>query len=492
MVDATETITAERHASRTVARSDARGFSVRWRNAEHGLVDFVAAIWGRRGALLGFAAICAVIGLVYALRTPNRYASRGALMVQGTANVRSAADAAASLLGSGTIMPAQVLDAVEVIRSRVVLRRVAERVGFEEILRPNEPRHARSLENAGLLDAILDGLHALQDRWFAPAPPDYRKYSGEVLLGAATDVLERNLVAEPSAHGSTIALLYQHTTPDGAERILNAILDESIRRFSDVVAPPEGKDWLDAKVAEAEREEAAARTALQAFSNEHGTTDLTQEIQTLTTTYAQLIGNMQLAKMKLEENQRVLENLREEFAKPSARASATHYTSLETGIHTREIELIGLQTQIPLFEKSAGEAQATIEEKRKLQREATVLNANLADATAQLRRLREIAKTYEISNELDVRGLSSLRVVEPADVPRIKDGPKRGNIVVAAALGGLALAVTWLLVRVRLDRRLLHAQDITFALGRSDVVATPLLTDGNMLRFEEARRRGWE
>ena len=47
-------------------------------------------------------------------------------------------------------------------------------------------------------------------------------------------------------------------------------------------------------------------------------------------------------------------------------------------------------------------------------------------------------------------------------------------------------------LRVRLDRRIVRHRDLIFALGRSDVVSTPLLGEASQQRFEDARRRGWE
>lgn len=492
MVETTTRAPSPDTATRSTSKGEARGFSVRWRNPEHGLVDYVGAIWARRKGLLITTALCGVVGLFYALRKPDTFASQATLMVHGSSSVVSSGDVAANLIGTGTILPTQVLTAVEVIHSSVVLRRVVERVGFEEILRPYRPTPRAGLANLGFIDSLIDRVHHLQARWFGAETPDYSRYDQEALIGAAVRTLERNLVVVPATRGTTVALAYQHSTPAGAEKILRAISEESIRRFSSVVAPPEGKDWLDTKLAEADEEEERARASLDAFAEKHGTTDLTAEILTMGTAVATMDGNLRLAKTKLRENESVLDSLREQIATPSARASGANYASLQKAIQTREIELIGLRTQIPLLEESLGESKAALEAKRSLQREVDRLNTAVTETAAQNKRLRDLAKTYEINNELETRGLTHLRLVEPAEVPQTKAGPLRSRIVIGATLGAFLLSVSLVLLRVRLSRKLVHHQDVTFALGRSDVVSTPLLNEGNLQRFDEARRRGWE
>lgn len=491
MVQTTETRPAKA-ALRAAPPSESRGFTVRWRNPERGVADFAAALWACRFRILCVVGVCTLIGFVHVLRKPNSYTSQSTLMVSGNTSMRSATDAAANLLGTGTITPSQVLTAVEVVRSKVVLRSVVERVGYEEVLRPYQPIRVGMAADAGMFDAVMDAVHEFQARWLMPKPPDYSRYSEDALIGVAVQALGERLGVEPSSRGTTISLSYTHTSPSGAAKILSALVDESIRRYGNVVSPPEGQDWLDTKVVEAEQAEIRARSLLRAFSERHGSTDLSQEITTLGATQATLIGNLRVAEMKRQENEQVLESLREEFAKPSARSSGSHYAALELGIRTREIELIALRTQIPLYEETLDETRKTLEAKRQLQREVEEVHAELTEATTQHKRLRELAKTFEINSELDVRGLTNLRVVEPADVPRVKAGPYRGRLLLAFVGASLALCISWVVLRTRLNRRMMAGRDVTFALGRSDVVSTPLLTEGNLQRFEDARRRGWE
>ena len=272
---------APREAAAPAPRPDTRkGLSVRWRNPERILADYASEIWSRWKALLIAAAVCGAIGLIYALRKPNTYASQATMIVHGGTQ-GLATDAAARLLGKGQILPSQVLTAVEILRSRLVLRKVVESVGYEEILRPYQPTSSGLARDAGIFDRVIDGMHRIQASWLAPAPLDYSLYDKETLIEYAADALLMNLVITPSMDGPTIALAYIHTSPTGAQKILASVAEESMRRFAAVVAPPEGKDWLDVKLGEANKEEAAARVVLEKFGEVHGTTDLTGEIATL-------------------------------------------------------------------------------------------------------------------------------------------------------------------------------------------------------------------
>ena len=168
------------------------------------------------------------------------------------------------------------------------------------------------------------------------------------------------------------------------------------------------------------------------------------------------------------------------------------YQALEADVNRREIELLMLREQIPLYDGNLKEARSALEGRRALQRDVAKLQDELDIANAQIKRLKELSKTFEVNSELDVRGLTNLRLVEPAAMPRVKLGPRRGRLVLGAMFGALVLGISWILLRVRLGRKLVRRHDVTFSLGRADVVGIPLLTEANLARFEEARRRGWE
>ncbi|MEM7204671.1 MAG: Wzz/FepE/Etk N-terminal domain-containing protein [Planctomycetota bacterium] len=560
MVQAVQNEPLTESASPPRRRSGA--FTVQWRNPERTLVDYVSAVWSAKFAVLAAGLLCGLAGLVYGLTKPNTYASDARLMVHGTERSGSAADAAANLLGTGRILPDQVVTAVEIIRSRVVLARVVDAIGYEAILAPYQPVRMAG-ERAGLVDRAIDVLHEVQQRWLVGKRIDFARYHPAVLRDTAIEVLDLSLTVIPATRGTTMMLSYRHTSPTGAEKILRAIVDESIRRYSEVVAPPEGKDWLDIKVTEAAEEEARARTALQRFADDNGTTDFSQEITTLTKSLASLIAQQRGASISVSTNEEILGRLREEiqdldptirevvqevYAADALRSNALQslvqlrvkraaedaagtpgsplarrldlqikaiereldelgpaepartvavranpkYALLDDSIRRRELELIGARTEIPMFDEAVSDLQKTLEAKREFQRDVDLLHDRLKEAEAQHKRLRQISKTYQINSELDTRGLTNLRTVEPATMPNQKEGPHRGKLLIAAVVGGLGLAVTFLLVRVRLSRKLIRHTDVSFAVGRSDVVSLPMLTPRNLERFAEARRRGWE
>jgi len=167
------------------------------------------------------------------------------------------------------------------------------------------------------------------------------------------------------------------------------------------------------------------------------------------------------------------------------------FQAIDGQLRLRRQELVALTTQIPLLDDTVAEKTKELASRRQLQEEANDLTLAFDEAEKEHKKLESAAKTYEISRELDTRGLKALRIVEPASVPLAKDGPKRGRLILTAILGGMLLAMTWLIIRTRMGRTLQTAHDVTFALGRADVVGIPMLKARNVRRFEAARSRGW-
>ncbi len=532
-------------------------FEMRWRNPERGLLDYASAVWARKYTVLLVTFLLGFVGLVYALSKPNTYASKARLMVHGAELSGTATDAAAALLGTGRILPDQVVTAVEIIRSRIVLARLVDSLGYEAILAPYQPP-AGDEADSGLFSRLMDAVHRVQARFLSASAVDFGEFGEEELREAAIEALDTNLEVTHAARGTTIQLQYLHTDRFTAQRILAAVMKESIARYGEVVAPPAGQDLVADKVEQAAAETKAANEDVSRFESEHGSLDMTAEIESLNEALAELRAALRAAKLALSENGSVIDSLQAELDnlsptervpvepvfspeagqswqaelqrlrslrsqhKPGTEAYQTldrrirdlladresqqtggegpiyqnqpnqSYLEIAGMIRDRRVQLIEAKAQIPALEADIEGREAELTRAQQLQREASALSARLEEAEKTLEDFRGLAKTYQFTSELDTRGLTNLRVVDSALLPRTKEGPKRGKILLAAMAAGLIFAVTMLLVRVRLSRRMVRHTDVAFALGRSDVVTLPLLTSRNLQRFEEARRRGWE
>lgn len=551
-------------ASTSASASGNKAFTIQWRNPERRLIDYVAAVWQGKVVMLVAAGIATLAGTFVALTKPNTYASTATLMVHSTAHVGSASEAAANLVGAGQILPTQVVNAVEIVTSSDVLRRVVGRIGPKEILKPYQPIRVGKREDMGFVERITDAMHDLQARWFAPSGDEVGRYNPMELIETAVATLDQRLVVWPSARGTTLNLTYTDHDPQRAKAVLQSVIDEAGLKYTEVFAPPQGQDWIGEQVMSAERRKGLAEAALAQFQEEHGVIDFSDEHKLI---------NAELAKQRLEQDSRKIrlkshteaieilrerllklqqfdrratqeqeqrdtlrENLEQQLANLEIElagvkkkfADATdqtdfkiltvqidaikskiaerepmpllgtfastpnpEYLDVESQLRRKTDELGDLQREIPMFDALIAEKTAELAERHKLQEEATKKQKELKEAEAEYEKLQSASKTYEISRELDTRGLKALREIEPPSLPLTKEGPKRGRLILGGFAGGFLIAFTWILMRTRLSRKLMTPTDVTFALGRADVVGIPMLTSRNVRRFEAARLQGW-
>lgn len=538
---------------------------IEWRNPERRFVDYLAALWQGKITLLVLTVLATMVGIFVALTKPNTYASEATLMVHGTAQVGSASEAAANLVGVGQILPTQVVNAVEIVSSSDVLRRVVGRIGAKEILKPYQPIRFGKREDMGFFERVTDAMHDLQAGWFAPSSDPLGRYDLLELTETAVATLARRLNVWPSQRGTTLDLTYTDYDPQRAKAVLEAVMDEAGRKYTEVFAPPEGQGWIGEQVMTAEKRKREAEAALERFQEEHGVVDFQDEHKLIGQELARLRIEQDARKITLkshdeatkilqkrlatlqqfdtratsEQEQRdsikdtleqqlytletELEGVRQKYTDPenvpevkSLKAQIAsiksriaerpplpllktyqttpnpEYLEVESQLRRRRDELGDLQREIPQIDALIAEKTQELSDRRQLQEQADKLQKELKEAEDEYAKLQNVSKTYEISRELDTRGLKALRTIEPASLPVTKEGPKRGKLILGAFAGGLLVGLSWIMMRTRLNRKLMTTADVTFSLGRADVVGIPMLTSRNVRRYEAARLQGWQ
>jgi uncharacterized protein involved in exopolysaccharide biosynthesis len=433
LTPSTETAMAEK-----LPRVD-QSFAIEWRNPERRLAHYVGAVWQAKLVVLLVTLIATFIGLFVALNKPNTYMSTATLMVHSPSSVGSASEAAANLLGAGAILPAHVVNAVDIAKSSVVLRRVVQQIGVEKILQPYQPIRMGKRDNMGIVERITDAMHDLQASWFAPAATNLKDYDPEQLTDTAVEMLNRRLDVWPSTRGTTITLFYRDFNPRRAQQVLEAVIDESGRHYTQVFAPPEGQDWIKERVDSAAHRRLMAEETLAKFREENGAGDFADEIKILGTELANMRSTLNLARMRVEENRTVSADLDKRLATLEQRIrEVTQETERPDGIRDNlEQQIINLQVRL-----ADALAQSTTERESPavvgLRKQIEFLQGQMRDRTglepSRITSIRPNPEYEELNAELRRRRLDQMELATQIPLLEEEVGEKTKELADRRAL----------------------------------------------------------
>lgn len=168
------------------------------------------------------------------------------------------------------------------------------------------------------------------------------------------------------------------------------------------------------------------------------------------------------------------------------------YTSLQTTLASKKVELISIHAKLDDQKEYLRKGRERLESLRLLQGEADQLQERVRTWTESVRRLNDAVRSFDVNQEMSLRGITSLRVVEPANLPLSKEGPARGRVIVGGFVGGLFVALSFVIARMRWSKAMLRGEHARLSLMRTDIVASPWLDHQHVARFQEARAKGWE
>ncbi|HKT54476.1 MAG TPA: GumC family protein [Caulobacteraceae bacterium] len=228
--------------------------------------DFVALLWRERALMLSVFLIIMALGFTAALFMKTTYQAQSSLLVrlgQEYVYEPNAGDAAAGAVPeSDEVMQSEV----EILSSAQVKERVLDRVGLERVF----PSIGKGYDSA---------------------TPEQRR----LMVGRAVAAMEKSLKIGFAPGAPVVRVTYEHTDPEMAAQVLNALLEEYLiyRRsiLLDPTAPIEAqRKAFEARLAEADE-------AYESFLGSNNIGDF----ETEKTSLAQLQANLQQQKYQTDE-----------------------------------------------------------------------------------------------------------------------------------------------------------------------------------------------
>lgn len=354
-------------------------------------------------------------------------------------------------------------------------------------------------------------------------------------LAPSVDVLASRLTAAPVEYTRMLAISIEHTEPALAAAIANTVaevfIEHSFRNKTKKFADTSG--WLNArtrelqaKVQQSEAELAAYTGANNIFSTD-GKENLT--IEKLSDLHGQVMKaeTDRLLKDSLYEEvkQGRVAQLPEAFADPKTAALQTKLGEL----HTQSAQYVGrfgadnprvidLRKQIAAIEKQVNDSRSTLEEKLKADygraardeqalkqaldraKSAAVQQNQAAIRFSILKQEVETAKALytDFLNKTNQASLhvaeqhNTMRVIDPAVVPRIPVGPNRLRAILIGLLLSLALGVVIALVIEFLDNTVKTIDDVGRLLNLPTLAVIPAMAAKKSRLFPVNRKSDQE
>jgi uncharacterized protein involved in exopolysaccharide biosynthesis len=509
------------------------------------LRKLAAALLRSRWFVFWTMALGLLAGAFLAVVTPNTYLSEGKfLFTSGSENIQIGLEQISET--KSDILAAQ---AIYVLRTDNLLRRVAERVTPARILAPYQPE-----EGSGI-GAVL---HDVQTSIAAPA--------GEYSLEDAMRLLRKNLAIDQPRFTNVVVVTYLANDRQLAKDVLAVFMEEAKKYHQEQYDDPRKyeqarkqaeeaatalalkvkarRDFLEqeaqvtntfeyelqhAQAAESEAASELGRNAAAIASASRRAEELDKHIATLPVNI--------VIKRRADVVQKAVDTLLEQIGRLEAQKTKIEVESAQGNVP--EVEQISRQiAQLDQKLKQAQERQKDapeipFEERNpehvKAYEEVGTLRSQLvgyravteqlqgihAAATARLHRLREIEPRYTALREdceraesdkksaeaafdaaerkrlANIGNFSTLKMIEDPSLPLEKEGPNRGRLLLGGWVLGLFLALAVVVLRSLPDTVVRTPQDLEGMAGIALIGMMPRFGNKNLRRHEAARERGF-
>jgi uncharacterized protein involved in exopolysaccharide biosynthesis len=486
---------------------------------------------------------CAV-GLFLAVTTPNTYVSQGTFLFTTSGSESINVDLTRS---SDPKAEAISANAVHVLQADTLLRRVAERVGPEEILKPYQPDD----NFAGGLSKLL---HRIQRDWNAVD-----------VAGATVDealkMLRKRLVVDRSRQSDVLIATYQTHDAELAQKILGVYMKEAQKWHQEKYDDPTVYDEVKKRAEDAVKAKDLARRKLADFMDQQARVqEFDFQLERLRTEEADASARLRDNLLSIEstqkqiaELQKLLETLtptvvvhrrltttksveviQEEISKLEVQRTRALTTAQTADVKAFDQQIASLQGRIKQLVEDAktapevdieednpayGEARATIgklgtqlvqdhaitPELTKRKNDASTRLGKLLDLQPKFVELRdaevaaeadakagaEALQRAELKKQLQLGNFSSLKVIDDASLPLEKEGPNRTKLILGGLIVGLFLGFGLVLLRTVPDRTVRTPADLEALDGVTVIGVMPRLDNRNMRRHMATRMRGW-
>ncbi|NCC20986.1 MAG: hypothetical protein EOM26_00820 [Alphaproteobacteria bacterium] len=305
-------------ANRNEELSDRRAAAAR--RAAHGVSDAMAEgdidvrrlvllLWRRRFLILAIMTIFVSLATIFLLKTEERFTARALVMIESVGYTQPELDA---LLKDMSIDTSLILGEVEVLKSRILARKIIDRLNLvdDPEFSPRARREGREWPGTDAVTAMTKDkaslFRSLNVEEIAPKPVEV----ADVEISTTVDNFLRRLTVRPVPGSYVIQVFFESKDPRKASLVANAVVDMYIeeRLETKFEAMQKVNRWLDARLETLRNQVRTSEAAVEEYRAEHGLlkgirSELTA--QQLTELSSQLV----FAKAKLAEAQARMVNI---------------------------------------------------------------------------------------------------------------------------------------------------------------------------------------
>ena len=459
---------------------------------EINILDLVSALWAGKFWVIAATVVALAIGAFAVLRAQPLYQAQGLLQLETRTGALSLPENMQALLGDGNSAQSAGATEMEILKSRMIMRQVVEKLNLQIVAEPRVLPVAKLLpERLGLPDiglfkpfrwgneAISVGLLEVPEAWLDTdmtlritdaASFEVELPSGAVLSGRVQAVLtqpesgfalrvdalqgpvgrefllarssmsravramqENFGVAENPRGSSILRVTFTAEDPRKAEQILDAIAQSYVsQNISRSAAEAENSlAFIEQQLPEAEAAVRAAQDALNAYRQQQGSVDVDFETQSLLERAIAL--EAELNRLVIEE-----QDLKDRYT--------VNHPTYKILLDTRA----NLQAQLEDIRNSTTGLPET-------QKEIFNLTRNLDVTQAVYEQLLNRAQELRV---LRASTVGSVRIIDTADSDGLKVSPKTSRTLAIALLAGLLIGAGIVLMRRALRRGIKGAQEI--------------------------------
>ena len=275
-------------------------------NAQLTLTQIVSAILRHKmKSLLVFLLVMVLVVAMYVV-WPRQYASEGQIYVQRGGNTSGISPIASN---SGVTVQdsheSEIRSVVQIIRSRAVMEAVVDEVGVEPILESSFDKFMPSFS----IPSFLKGGKSKSVSGIAPE--EYKRLKRRE---AAIEKVFGHMVAYSEKQTSIISVYIKGSSPQLAQKLVQAIFDETQRIYNDSHTTKGSTIFYEKQVSLAEDRYLDALKNQENFRNEHGFLSVGEARGTLEKIVSELEQNLISAEVELEATNEKVSQLKSSLA----------------------------------------------------------------------------------------------------------------------------------------------------------------------------------
>ena len=461
-------------------------------NHERTMLDVLEAIFRHKmQGLLFFAAVTITAAGVLAL-SPDQHTSSAKLMIRrgGESVFPDPSTSSGKMLPMHKEWQSAINTELEILGSRELIVTVIETIGSDRFLNAPAP------DGSGPLDPVLSALVPIRqwiEKWFVDSKrekPSLPESGNQVQLGKALKIIEENLYIDAPKKSDIITISYTAPTPELAQETVTGLVNTYLDKRIDVHRVPGALQFFSQQTELLLKELKLAEDTVRQIKDTAGISSLQDSRQSLqnsieTVRTQQLENEADLASANARVS--ILQSMlaKQTTSSPGVEKSGTildpkERLELQATLHTDKITQASLTAAAKKLSQLLSELRIELAGINALEAPLRNQERELSLLEEQYRRYSEDKERVRISEELEIRNISNVSIVQHATLP-LKADPS-GNFFkfIAISFIGMIGAITLSTTVDKLDPALHSSSDVFSRLQLNTLLELPKLRSNSI------------